>query len=148
MMQAFDIPPVWALLMAALALTLDRIAPFGEFAGPATDGAGVAFAAGGVALASWAMMRFRRRATPIEPRKRPSALVEDGPYSFNRNPMYTGLTLLVLGLAVWLGSPAALAPAVALPVILTARFIRDEENRLIAEFGEEARAFFNRTRRW
>lgn len=148
MLRKFDIPPMWALAMGVLALALNWIVPFGDFGGPASHGAGVALASGGVAIASWALIRFRLRATPVEPRNDPRALVEDGPYRFNRNPMYTGLTLLVAGLAVWLGSPASLLPAAALPFILTARFIRDEEARLVAGFGGAAQDFFDRTRRW
>jgi len=139
---------MWALGMALLGQVLNFIIPFPRFASPATQGAGVAFAACGVLFASWAMLRFRLRSTPIEPRNTPKALVADGPYRFNRNPMYTGLTLLLLGLAVWQGSFVALLPAIALPFIITARFIRDEEAGLAASFGDEAQAFFDRTRRW
>ena len=148
MLKKFDIPPIWALAMALLSQTLNFLVPFGDFASPAAKGAGVALAAAGVILASWAILRFRLRATPVEPRHTPKALVDDGPYRFNRNPMYTGLTLLLAGLAVWHGSPAAILPAIALPFILTARFIRDEEAGLVAGFGDEAKEFFARTRRW
>jgi protein-S-isoprenylcysteine O-methyltransferase Ste14 len=148
MLEKFDIPPMWTLGIGVIALALNWIVPFGDFGGPASHGAGVAFGAAGVVLASWAIIRFRLRSTPVEPRNTPLALVDDGPYRFNRNPMYTGLTLLVFGLAVWLGSPASILAVLALPFILTARFIRDEEARLVASFGDEAQAFFDRTRRW
>ncbi len=148
MWRKFDIPPIWALGAALLGQGLHFLLPYGNFARPATQGAAVAFGAFGVMLAAWAMIRFRLNKTPVEPRNTPKALVADGPYRFNRNPMYTGLTLLVFGLALWLGSPFALLAAVALPFILTERFIRAEEAGLAEAFPEEAKDFFSRTRRW
>ena len=62
--------------------------------------------------AVWAFILFRRERTEIEPTS-PSnrKLVISGPYQFTRNPMYLGLIVLTLGIAIWIGAlPMFIAP--------------------------------------
>lgn len=139
-----DLPPVWALGAALSAWALARVLPVATF--PA--GLGRVFVAAGLALVLWAAWWFWRKRTPIEPRETPRALIVEGPYRINRNPIYTGLVLIVAGFALSLGALSALLPALALPVILDRRFVRDEEAALRAAFGAEAEAYLARTRRW
>jgi protein-S-isoprenylcysteine O-methyltransferase Ste14 len=91
---------------------------------------------------------FLRAGTPLEPWQTPTALVATGPYRFTRNPMYLGLTLCLIGFALWLGT---VTPAMLLPVfvaLLTLGFVRPEERRLEQRFGESYRAYKARVRRW
>ncbi|MFL6192698.1 MAG: methyltransferase family protein, partial [Thermoanaerobaculia bacterium] len=65
-----------------------------------------------------------------------------------RNPMYLGMTLLYLGLALWIGT---LWPLPLLPVALwaTQRYvIAREERYLEAKFGDDYRRYKERVRRW
>lgn len=139
-----DLPPVWALGAAGLSWLLARYAPLVAL----PFGLGRGFMLVGVAIAIWALVWFRRKQTPIEPRHTPAALVVEGPYRINRNPMYTGMTLVLIGWALSLGALSALLPALAFPALITRRFVRDEEAALRARFGEEAERFFARSRRW
>ena len=144
MFRRFDLPPVWALGAAGLSWVLARAVPIA----PTLSGLGVLVMAIGVALAVWALVWFRRKRTPFEPRETPQALVVEGPYRINRNPMYTGMTLVLLGWAFHLGALSALVPALAFPFLITRRFILDEEAALEEQFGAEATQFFAQTRRW
>ncbi len=144
MWRRLDLPPVWALGAAILSWLLARYAPVAGL--PA--GLGRGFMIIGVALAIWALVWFRRKQTPFEPRATPEALVVEGPYRLNRNPMYTGLTLVLIGWALSLGALSAIVPALAFPVVITRRFILGEEAALRARFGDEAERFFGRSRRW
>jgi protein-S-isoprenylcysteine O-methyltransferase Ste14 len=139
-----DLPPVWALGAALAAWALARTVPVASF-GP---GLGRVLMAAGLGLILWAAWWFWKKATPIEPRHTPRVLIVEGPYRINRNPIYTGLALLVLGYALSLGAVSALLPALALPVVLDRRFVRPEEEALRAAFGAEAEAYFQATRRW
>ena len=89
-----------------------------------------------------------RRGTTLHPFGEPTALVTDGPYRFSRNPLYLSLALLLLGAAVYLGS---LTPFVVVPAFvwaINASFIRPEEAKLAAAFGDAYRDYCRRVRRW
>ena len=52
----------------------------------------------GIALSSWSVFHFLRiKGTPV-PFNPPPALVESGPYKYARNPMLTGVFLLLFGI--------------------------------------------------
>ena len=80
---------------------------------------------------------------------RPStAVVTTGPYRFSRNPMYVGITLLYVGVAIWVNT---VWPLPFLPVILIVMHygvIVREEAYLERTFGEEYRQYRQRVRRW
>lgn len=56
-------------------------------------------------------------------------VVDTGPYAFVRHPMYSGITLVMIGFPLWLGSVAA-AIAAVVPVMLLAARIHFEERFL------------------
>lgn len=67
-------------------------------------------------------------------------VAEGGLYRYVRHPMYAGLVLIMLGLSIWLGSPAALI-ATLVPIALLAVRILFEERMLrakLAGYGEYA----------
>jgi protein-S-isoprenylcysteine O-methyltransferase Ste14 len=143
-----DVPPLWSAGAAILAWVASEVAPIARFDSPVATGAGIVLIVLGASLIAWAALWFRRKATTIQPGERPTALIVEVPYRINRNPIYTGLTLIVFGVAVLLGAVAALIIAALTPVILDRRFVRGEEAGLRAAFGDDAELYFARTRRW
>jgi protein-S-isoprenylcysteine O-methyltransferase Ste14 len=110
--------------------------------------AGVAGAAIWVALDARATMLFRRAETSFLPWTPTEALVTSGPFRYTRNPMYLGMGVLYVGLALAFGLLWAL---VVLPVVLLAvvrLVIVREERYLERAFGEDYRAYRRRVRRW
>ena len=73
----------------------------------------------GGALAVTAARLFRREGTEINPTSPANRkLVTSGPYSFTRNPMYLGLTIISLGVAFWVGWwPMFLGPVVTFATV-------------------------------
>lgn len=109
---------------------------------------GIALASLGLALMAWAMLTFRSARTAILPTHGASALVARGPYTFTRNPMYLGLTLLYLGGSALIDSAW---PLLALPIVLALLVrlvIRREEAYLSQAFGADYLAYCARVRRW
>ncbi|CAN5305590.1 isoprenylcysteine carboxylmethyltransferase family protein [soil metagenome] len=89
-----------------------------------------------------------RHRTTIVPHHPVSALVTTGAYRLSRNPMYTGLAILVVGVAMLLGTgwPIVLLPA-ALMAVRTL-VIAPEERYLAARFGQGYRDYRQAVRRW
>ena len=103
---------------------------------------------GGLLLIGWAMFTFARARTAILPQKAASRLVDHGPYRLTRNPMYTGLSLLYLGLMLVMNWVWALFIFPFVIGLLYRFVISKEERYLLAEFGEEYREYCRRVRRW
>lgn len=145
-------PPPFLFVAAFLAgLGLERVWPSGGFAAsarPLFAAAGWLAGVLGLLLIGWAVASFVRARTAMIPHKPASRLVITGPYRVTRNPMYTGLTLLYVGLALVF---AVWWPLLFLPLAmwsLYALVIQREERYLAGAFGEEYAAYRRRVRRW
>jgi len=91
---------------------------------------------------------FLRRRTAILPFKPASSLVTSGILSWTRNPMYLGMAIFYVALALILNSLASL---ILLPLVLgivQKQVIAREEAYLERAFGDEYVAYKNRVRRW
>ena len=102
----------------------------------------------GTVLNLWADRLFKEHGTTVKPFEPSSALVTWGVFRIGRNPMYLGMTLALLGVAVLLGSLTPLAVVVGLAILFDLIFILPGERMLGATFGEEFRAYRERVRRW
>ena len=109
---------------------------------------GVVPLAVGILLNVTADRQFHRNATTVKPFERSSALVTSFPFSISRNPMYVGVTLMLLGVAMLLGTASSLIPVLAFPVLMDRRFVRAEEAMLADAFGAEWREYSVSVRKW
>ena len=129
----------------ASSLVAPVIVPFGV-----RVGAALALVVIGLSISISGIVSFRRAKTTINPSK-PSAassLVTSGVYRYTRNPMYLGLSVTLMGWAVFLSNPLALL-AVPLFVLYVNRFqINPEERVLSSLFGAEYAAYKEKVRRW
>ena len=109
---------------------------------------GILFFAAGLLILFWSFGLFKKKDTPILPGQKPSALVIEGPYKFTRNPMYLGVTLALLGIAIYLGDILAfLAPSVFF-VFVSIKFIPREEKLMEKLFGKKYMNYKKQVRRW
>ena len=137
-------PPLIFGALLALGLLLDsdplRL-------GPVSIG-GMVLAGGGVVLIGIALGLFRSSGTRPEPWQPASSLVDRGLYRFTRNPMYLGMAMLSLGIAIAFASlPGAFLALTALLIIDRAVVTR-EETYLKRRFGQDYIAYMARVRRW
>ena len=96
----------------------------------------------------WADQIFKQRGTTVKPHLDPSVLITDGPFRISRHPMYLGMTLILIGPAVFLGSLTVFAAPVAFALIAQFKFIPLEERALDRVFGEQYEAYRQRVRAW
>lgn len=102
----------------------------------------------GVALAVAGLERFHHAKTPHDPYAQPEVLVTGGVYRFTRNPMYLGVTIVLLGLAIWIATWAAFLMAPVFLLVMRVAFVPREEGRLEARFGQAYLDYKARVRRW
>jgi len=99
------------------------------------------------AIAVFAFFKARTTVNPIHIHKA-SKLVTDGLYKFTRNPMYLGVSLLLTGWAVWLGSPLSIVGVFGFIIIMNTIQIKPEEVALRKIFGEDYNNYTQNVRRW
>lgn len=101
-------------------------------------------------LAASAASRFRRSGTTLDPLQPDQAavLVTSGANAITRNPIYVGLTGLLLAHAAWRGSWAALLPVVGFVAFIDRTQIRVEEAALFEKFGAAYEAYQADSPRW
>lgn len=142
-------PPILVAIALALGWGLDALWPWGF--GLTTEwriGFGVVVLAVGLGFAVPAIRLFRRAGTNV-PTNRPStALVIEGPYRLTRNPIYVGLCLLQLAIALFADIAWIAALLAATWAVLNWGVVAREERYLAAKFGRPYLDFVARTRRW
>jgi protein-S-isoprenylcysteine O-methyltransferase Ste14 len=109
---------------------------------------GAAVAALGLILTLGGARLFSRVGTNIKTFNEPGVLVTDGPFRWSRNPMYLGFALLLLGVAVLLGTTTPLLAPVLFALVADRWYIAFEERALRERFGAAYAAYVGRTRRW
>jgi protein-S-isoprenylcysteine O-methyltransferase Ste14 len=143
-------PPLIYLTFLAVGLALDflvlRIAT--GVAAPVRCGLAGVIAAAALALGGSALLRFRRAGTSPEPWRPATVIVANGVYRFTRNPMYLGMTVLYLALAIAADSVVALVLVVPAVAIIRYGVIAREERYLEAKFGDDYRRYKATVRRW
>ena len=142
-------PPIaWALTaIAAFALDWLYPLPFLPGAVPAGPLGGIVFLAG-LALLIWAATTFRRAGTNVQTSQPTSTIVSDGPYRYTRNPIYLGMFLGLVGLAVGFDSLWSLILLVPFYAVIRYGVVAREEAYLELKFGDVFRAYKARVRRW
>ena len=109
---------------------------------------GLLLTSGGVGLSFYAAAIFAARETTKDPYGEPNSFVTQMPYTFTRNPMYLGLVTVLLGVAVFIGSPVMLLSPVGFFVLIDRMVIPNEEATMERRFGQQYREYQARVRRW
>jgi protein-S-isoprenylcysteine O-methyltransferase Ste14 len=102
----------------------------------------------GVGLSSYAAALFTARDTTKNPYGQPTVFVAVMPYTLTRNPMYLGLTAVLLGFGLFFGSIAMLLAPAAFLIVIDRTVIAREEATLERLFGEQYLDYKSRVRRW
>ena len=141
-------PPLIVLRMLLLGLAAEPAFGLPRIDVAALRPIGLVVGGLGAAILASGLFGFFRAGNDPEPWKKDTALVTSGLYRFSRNPMYLGMVLVQLGIALFAQSIGGLV-SVPLAILLIDRFvIAREEPHLVATFGEEYRAYCARVRRW
>jgi protein-S-isoprenylcysteine O-methyltransferase Ste14 len=142
-------PPIaWALaVLVGLALNWLMPLPFMPAAVPAAWLGGAVFAVA-LALFAWAIVTITKAGSNVPTNMPTTTIVDSGPYRFTRNPIYLGMFLALLGLAMAFDSLWLLAAFVPFALVIRYGVVAREEAYLERRFGEVYRRYRSRVRRW
>jgi protein-S-isoprenylcysteine O-methyltransferase Ste14 len=141
-------PPVWLILHLLAQGALHRVLPLARVIPAPWFNLGLLPGFAGVLLILWSLALFVRRGTPAKPFTESTALLLEGPYRVTRNPIYLGLTLILVSVAMFLGTLSPWLPVISFVLIVRRQFVLREEALLRARFGAEYEAYCSRVRRW
>lgn len=141
-------PPRIALLLtmfaAAIHLAFHRKEPIRSFL-PWT---GTLIGIAGFCLMMWSWLIFKRQGLAICPLQNTAHVTNAGPYRFSRNPMYLGIFLMLLGLALVIGTLPFYCSAAGFFLVMHFVFCPYEERKLADAFGREYARYRDGVRRW
>lgn len=141
-------PPILFVIPFLIGLSFDR--HLNRWRPPARPAhlIGAVLILAALALFLSAITLFRRHQTTLRTDRKANTLLTEGPYRFTRNPLYTALALLFLGLALLLRAPGALFAWPISIALIQIIVIHREERYLNRRFGDRYRAYRARVRRW
>jgi protein-S-isoprenylcysteine O-methyltransferase Ste14 len=143
------VPPPLVFLATILAgVAIDRALPLPIVPIAVAGWLGGALVVVGLMISGLSAREFRKAKTTIQPNHPASTLVETGPFRYSRNPMYFALTIVQVGLGVWINSAWVLVLLVPTLIWIRHGVIAREERHLDAKFGQAYVAYQARVRRW
>jgi protein-S-isoprenylcysteine O-methyltransferase Ste14 len=143
-------PPVAAALVGVAMWVAAYLRPTLHLPGPlrfVMSGGCAAFGLIVALLGFWAFRQAKTTVTPVT-LEAASSVVTGGVFSYTRNPMYLGLTVVLLGWAFWLSVPWVFLGPVAFMLFLTRFQIIPEERVMSSKFGRDYDEYRKRVRRW
>ncbi len=145
------LPDIVFLFTAALMWVAARFTPpLANLPMPARVIIAVFFCVAGLAIVQAAGLEFRRLNTSTDP-LRPgtaSALATSGIYRLTRNPMYLGMTIILLGWGLFLMNFLSLGLVSFFVLYINFFQIPPEERLLAARFGDAYLSYKKKVRRW
>lgn len=143
------VPPVALLaICAAITVAFANYVPIARFTAPnwlvlLELIAGVVF----LVPAVFSFVKHKTTISPLSPSEA-TTLVTSGIFSVTRNPMYVGMLLTLVSVALWFETVGGLI-SIPLFFIIIDRFqIQVEEQHLIENFGQAYRDYAQRVPRW
>ena len=117
--------------------------------GPAIRGIGVLFLCLGVLILFWCIWSFIHLGKgTISPADPTTSLVHKGLYKYSRNPMYLGVTAMLIGEALVWNSISLLIYSIIVWGLFHLFVIYFEEPRLKRDFGDSYLEYLAKVRRW
>jgi len=141
------LPPTYIFLCIVLMAVLHQFLPILKIIPMPYGLIGIIPLALGIYLNLKTDKLFTKHETTVKPFENASSLIHEGPFLYSRHPMYVGMVLLVLGIAVIMGTLSPYIPVIAFFFVLN-WFAGVEEKSMQAEFGTEYSDYMKKVRRW
>jgi len=109
---------------------------------------GFVFIALGIILNIWTDILFKKKKTTVKPYKKPTQLLISGPFRISRHPMYLGMAIILLGVAIIHGTLITFVFPIIFIIFMELFFIPFEEKNLERIFGKKYLNYKKKVRRW
>lgn len=143
-------PPVWMLIVGSGMWALSRYCPVATLLGAPWNRLGWSVIVLAFIPPIAALTQFGRSGTTASPHNPGSttALVTTGIYAWTRNPMYLGLTIVLFGWGLRLGTLSPLVGPVLFVPLIQRLQVLPEEHSLRVLFGKDYEDYCARVNRW
>ena len=101
-----------------------------------------------LALVAWAIVTITRAGSNVPTNLPITTIVASGPYRFTRNPIYLGMFLGLIGLAIAFDNLWLLVTLVPFVLVIRYGVVAREEDYLERKFSDIYRGYRSRVRRW
>ena len=142
------LPPTGLLAAVLLMLALHFLFPITQMMPGFWRFLGILPLGLGLVISYAAENQFHQVDTTVNPFKESSKLVTNGLYRFSRNPMYLGMALILVGVAILLGCLTLFGIVALFVGWIHFQFICREEEMLSTQFGQDWLEYKARVRRW
>jgi protein-S-isoprenylcysteine O-methyltransferase Ste14 len=143
------LPPIWYFIFLIAGLLVHFYIPVARVFTFSYPIVGIVLLIAGQALSMYASALFSKEKTEILPTSETnSKLVVYGPFKYSRNPMYLGMVLSLLGIAVWAGTLPMFVAAFLDFCVLNFVFIPFEERKMSRIFGASYEEYRHKVRPW
>ena len=109
---------------------------------------GVIFLLAGIAVNIGGVMQFRIQKENLIPWTGSEKMIAEGIYKITRNPMYLGMTLIVVAIGLFFSSYAIVVLGLFAAIVIDRLVIAREEAYLEARFGQSYTDYKTQVRRW
>jgi protein-S-isoprenylcysteine O-methyltransferase Ste14 len=141
-------PDIFFVVFLALSIVFHFGLPIRKALFPPYTYVGWVFIAVGPVLIIWSDLLFKKKKTTVKPYEQPTQLLISGPFRISRHPMYLGMVLLLLGVAIVHGTLISFVFPVVFGILMELLFIPFEETNLERVFGKQYLEYKQRVRRW
>lgn len=141
-------PPIFFLIGLIAMILLSSFVPIGRWLNYPWRYLGIIFLVLGFSLSLGSGLSFRRLGTNPRPGAKATLMVTTGPFKYTRNPMYLGLTTMLIGIATLLGT---FSPVLIIPIffiLVQTQFVLREEKLMEQWFGQPYLDYKKKTPRW
>jgi protein-S-isoprenylcysteine O-methyltransferase Ste14 len=142
------LPPTYVLIAIVIMVVLHLLFPVMVIIALPWNVIGLLPLLLGIGINLMADNALRKAGTTVKPFEESSALVTSGVYRISRHPMYFGFVLILVGVAVMLGSLMPFLVISIFAVLIDTVFIRVEERMLEDKFGRAWLDYKRQVRRW
>ncbi|MBL7663318.1 isoprenylcysteine carboxylmethyltransferase family protein [bacterium] len=144
------LPPIWLLLSIVGMLLTHYFSPNIKLytLNPFIFLTGLLLILFGFVLVIYCASLFRKHETPLRPFKESTALITSGPFKYSRNPIYLGMAIILIGIALLLGSLIPFLIVLGFFLIIHNQYVLREEIFMEKIFGEKFSLYKRSVRRW
>jgi protein-S-isoprenylcysteine O-methyltransferase Ste14 len=101
-----------------------------------------------LALVAWAIVTITRAGSNVPTHLPTTTIVDSGPHRFTRNPIYLGMFLGLVGLAIAFDNLWLLMMLLPFALVIRYGVVARKEAYLERKFGDVYRGYRSRVRRW